>query len=398
MNPSDKLLFGRKRVRSASLKSGLFLLLLQSMTLGTLLIAIPKLILQFSWPLLGLTLGFLLFLVALYLLSQNYTHPRQKEMQYIVFSLGLSLFFYPINYFLSGGILSGVPLLYILGAFATAVLLDSYAMFLAEGLMALSFFALLTVGYLHPSWITRVSNLGNYAYVLIPLTILYVGTIIGLALRMIYRNYRENQHMLEELLSQLEEAAVRDPLSGAYDRGFLMDTINRCIQEIQDGDLSTFSLILFDLDHFKVINDRYGHLAGDDCIRNLADLIRQNLRQDDIIARYGGEEFICVLPGATDITACQRADQIRHAVAEKPLSKLVDRPITISGGVAMYEPGRSARDMISLADRNLYTAKRRGRNRVVWRYGRTGLPAPTTDRNLTNSRNRRSTDSQEKDL
>lgn len=365
-----------KRIRSAQLKAGLFYLFLRTLLPGSIILLIPKLILCFTVYHVVWYAAFFVFLLAMYYFFQRDTQFRARERQYIAFSLMLSLVFLPSAFFVAGGVRSGAPLLYIFGSFAAALLLDGALMVTGLVLNAASFAAVLAVGYRHQDWILHFSDIGNYAYLFIPMTAILVALLLGESLRMIYRNYRENQKMLEELMVQLNDAAVRDPLTGAYDRGFLMDTLNTCIAEIQDGDLDTFSVILLDLDHFKAINDRFGHLAGDDCIRNLTAILRRNLREEDVIARYGGEEFICVLRGADEVTAYRRAEQIREAVAGAPLSPLVSEPVTVSGGITGYREGRSALDYIADADRNLYTAKRRGRNRIVARLGRAALRIP----------------------
>lgn len=365
-----------KRIRSSQLKAGLYYLFLRTLLPGSLILLVPKLILRFSVYHVVWYAAFFVFLLAMYLLFQRDTHFRSREIQYAVFSLVLSLVFLPSAFFVAGGVRSGAPLLYIFGSFAAALLLDGVLMVTGLVLNAASFAAVLAVSYRHPDWVLYFSDIGNYAYLFIPMNAILLAILIGESLRMIYRNYRENQKMLEELMVQLNDAAVRDPLTGAYDRGFLMDSLHTCIAEIRDGDLNTFSLILLDLDHFKAINDRYGHLAGDDCIRNLTAILRHNLRGDDVIARYGGEEFICVLRGADEVTAYRRAEQIREAVAGAPLSPMVPEPVTISGGITGYREGRSALDYIADADRNLYTAKRRGRNRIVAKLGRAALRIP----------------------
>jgi diguanylate cyclase (GGDEF)-like protein len=131
------------------------------------------------------------------------------------------------------------------------------------------------------------------------------------------------------------------------------------------------SLILMDIDYFKQFNDRYGHLAGDDCLKQVAVTLKKTLqRAGDLVARYGGEEFACVLPetgrkGAGDV-AQRIADKIAGLRIPHEGSAVADH-VTLSFGVATIVPerGRECLDLIRMADRSLYSAKQQGRNRVV---------------------------------
>jgi diguanylate cyclase (GGDEF)-like protein len=125
---------------------------------------------------------------------------------------------------------------------------------------------------------------------------------------------------------------------------------------------------MLDLDHFKRINDTYGHLAGDDVLKAFAELVRNCLRKEDLLARYGGEEFVVLLPGAAPAAAAILAERIREEVAARPFDangRLVR--VTVSQGVAS-EGGDtlpSLEAMLGRADEALYSAKNQGRNRVV---------------------------------
>jgi diguanylate cyclase (GGDEF)-like protein len=131
------------------------------------------------------------------------------------------------------------------------------------------------------------------------------------------------------------------------------------------------SLLICDVDHFKRYNDRYGHQAGDECLKTVAGAITQCLRTDDLVARYGGEEFAIVLPHTPHARAVRMAEQVRSTLAaiEVPhAASPVCGYVTMSIGVAWKSPqkqdGPDARALIEDADRNLYLAKHRGRNRV----------------------------------
>jgi diguanylate cyclase (GGDEF)-like protein len=132
-----------------------------------------------------------------------------------------------------------------------------------------------------------------------------------------------------------------------------------------------FSLLICDVDHFKLYNDRYGHQAGDECLRSVAKALGQSFRGDDLVARYGGEEFGVVLPQTDRAQAAHVAERARLAVAAADLPHLaspVCGRVSVSIGVACRtpRPNDAARMLVEEADRNLYLAKHQGRNRVIY--------------------------------
>lgn len=164
----------------------------------------------------------------------------------------------------------------------------------------------------------------------------------------------------------LEERAALDPLTGVANRRRFEDTLRQLLTRAVASS-AAFSLILFDIDHFKRINDSFGHPAGDSVLKMLAGVVLGEVRSDDLLARVGGEEFAVLLPGASANTARTVAERIRAAV-ERGQFAFDGRPIpvTVSLGVATYEIGRgeSGIDLYQRADARLYEAKHAGRNCV----------------------------------
>jgi diguanylate cyclase (GGDEF)-like protein len=121
-----------------------------------------------------------------------------------------------------------------------------------------------------------------------------------------------------------------------------------------------------DLDHFKTVNDRHGHLAGDEVLRVFGALLTSNARASDISCRYGGEEFLLVLPGLTQESAALRAEQLRRAMSATSVNYGGSQiTVTVSFGVATYPThGRTPDELIAAADSALYSAKAQGRNRA----------------------------------
>ena len=175
---------------------------------------------------------------------------------------------------------------------------------------------------------------------------------------------RVYQERLRNEMGHAIELALIDPLTGLYNQRYLMRDLAARLASGRDGALA---LVMIDVDHFKAVNDRWGHPVGDRALRMVADALRGRVRLADSVARYGGEEFAVVMPGASMPDAQTAAERLRAAV--EAMSFVPDGatpyPLTISLGVATREAGGSAEQLIAAADRALYEAKRDGRNRVA---------------------------------
>ncbi len=156
--------------------------------------------------------------------------------------------------------------------------------------------------------------------------------------------------------------AATDALTGIPNRAYfeeLVEMLGRGGRRANDA----LGILMLDLDHFKALNDRHGHLAGDEVLRGIGRVLRLTVRADDVPARYGGEEFVVVLRRATEETAVEIAERIREAVRRLDLSESgIGEPVTVSVGVAVGVA--DARSLVERADAALYRAKRRGRDRV----------------------------------
>lgn len=157
-----------------------------------------------------------------------------------------------------------------------------------------------------------------------------------------------------------------DGLTQVYNKRYFMENLERELSRCQryGRDLS---LIIFDIDHFKHINDSYGHLAGDAVLKQLAELVKANIRREDFLARYGGEEFAIILPEIDHPSAMVMAEKVRKMVEEEKFRfEKITIPVTVSLGVITHEGSLGeALDFIKEADQNMYEAKRAGRNKVV---------------------------------
>jgi two-component system cell cycle response regulator len=174
----------------------------------------------------------------------------------------------------------------------------------------------------------------------------------------------------ESFQRRMYESAMRDGLTDAYNRKYLLDRLENEFAGAQRHK-SPLAFLLFDLDHFKVVNDTHGHLAGDNVLRGVSHAVRGWLRQEDVFARYGGEEFCVLSRGIDEVGGVKLGERIRKGIETTQLfhdGHVI--PVTVSIGVAAMSGSDSgtiqvAQDLIARADEALYAAKRAGRNRVV---------------------------------
>lgn len=173
---------------------------------------------------------------------------------------------------------------------------------------------------------------------------------------------KSNERMLQHAHDAARLAADTDPLTGLLNRRAAMARLEAEMQAAaRDG--TALSLALIDLDHFKAINDRYGHARGDDVLRHFAAAGRLELRGGDILARIGGEEFLVLMPGAGIEEAAEAIERLRHHIGREENRAGLGCAYTMSAGVAEYR-GDAADDLFELADRALYRAKSLGRDRT----------------------------------
>lgn len=197
---------------------------------------------------------------------------------------------------------------------------------------------------------------------------LEIITNLGLAslLIMLFAHIYERSRLLNE--KRLTELATTDALTGLANRVKLAEVFERERAHAQRND-TPLALVFVDIDHFKQINDRFGHEAGDRALEHFANTLSQRLRINDLFCRLGGEEFAVLLPGSSATQAREIAEALRERLAKNPLL-LGDTSLsmTLSAGIAILgSDGLSLDELLQAADRRTYAAKRAGRNRVISR-------------------------------
>ncbi len=185
------------------------------------------------------------------------------------------------------------------------------------------------------------------------------------------------EERLHENYQRSLSLALTDELTGLHNRRYVFAHLNELLGRMTEGGGDT-ALILFDIDHFKRVNDRHGHPAGDGVLRELADRAVRQVRSVDLVGRLGGEEFVVVMPETSLGGAIVVAERLRLAVADEPFilqGKSDTLPITISVGIAMTGEGTDTQDtLLKRADDALYAAKNAGRNRTITFPDQQALP------------------------
>ena len=184
-----------------------------------------------------------------------------------------------------------------------------------------------------------------------------------------YENEAVDSTGIHALIDNMNKSAYSDPLTGLYNRRYIIEKLP---VDLLNATLlaNEFSIIMADIDHFKLVNDNYGHLAGDQALKTVAETLAGCIkRESDWIARYGGEEFLICIPGANLDFALKTAECMRKAIESTPIM-YEDKMLSLTASFGVYSmkttENTSVDDLLKLADEKLYSAKRNGRNRVEW--------------------------------
>lgn len=291
---------------------------------------------------------------------------KNLDIPIYIFALGLNFIVLPMLYFTVGGIQSGIPIYFVIAIVFTILLIDNNV--ISGIIVFLAFvwdFIIIMYDKNHPELAAKFCVMSDNIYLDTFLDFVVVSLCISVIVKLLLINLRKQQEKTDKLLAQMEELAVKDPLTGAYNRRFLIKYLESGIASAKEQNRN-MAIVMFDIDKFKRINDDYGHLVGDEVIKALASTLMTSCRDYDIVSRYGGEEFVLVMPGATEETALVRAEQIRETFSKLKITAEIDRPVTISGGVAEIKQSiKKPEDFIAIADDHLYTAKETGRNKIV---------------------------------
>ncbi|RKY89271.1 diguanylate cyclase response regulator [candidate division KSB1 bacterium] len=189
-----------------------------------------------------------------------------------------------------------------------------------------------------------------------------------LRIKFLQDQLHQRMQELSEARERLQQLAITDGLTGLFNYRYFREQLEHEINRAERHNLDV-SLVMMDIDFFKYYNDRNGHLAGDEVLKHIANILCSNVRKIDIAARYGGEEFALILPETDKNSAVIVAEKIRKLIEDDPIPHEETQPngkLTISMGVSNFpDDSRTAKGLIEIADRRLYNAKQAGRNVVI---------------------------------
>jgi diguanylate cyclase (GGDEF)-like protein len=205
----------------------------------------------------------------------------------------------------------------------------------------------------------------SYVHFAILALVLPWFAVMGGYVNALRRRLSDSNRELKAAFDRIEQIAVRDELTGLFNRRLLAEVMAR--ESSRARRLArTYSVCLCDIDHFKSVNDSFGHAAGDAVLRHFALVAGGNLREVDVLGRYGGEEFLLVLPDTGRVGAAAVAERLRSNVEAAGFPGIpAQRRITVTVGVVTSRPGEDMEDLLARADGALYQGKAAGRNRVV---------------------------------
>lgn len=278
----------------------------------------------------------------------------------IACSAFLNFFMFPALFWVTGGVDCGMVFYFILGLCVATLILNGKIRWIILALALVVDCATLYMGFSHPEWAYTMSFSERQmdtvsSFLIVALFIIAVILILSW-------EYTKEHDVVAAYNQTLKRQVITDPMTTLYNQSFLMTTL----AERRDSDTAPISIAMFDIDNFKMVNDTYGHLRGNQVLCQFAAILKDLSGTTRIATRYGGDEFLVVLPETEANTAVIFAETVRlTAQNNAQLQALSEAGISVSGGVAELQSEMTVEEFIHLADTRLYTAKRSGKNKIV---------------------------------
>ena len=174
----------------------------------------------------------------------------------------------------------------------------------------------------------------------------------------------------KQLLNELHHQAITDEMTGVPNRRYVFEALERSFKEIEQNKKEHFSIVIFDIDHFKNVNDTFGHSAGDEIIKKVSYVASKQITSPNIFGRIGGEEFLAIIYNSSETYISEICEKIRILI-EKEITSVDqnDISVTVSGGASITNESLNISDLVNKADERLYLAKKNGRNRFYLNDG-----------------------------
>lgn len=224
--------------------------------------------------------------------------------------------------------------------------------------------AIITMAQLAPD---RYPPQVAYLYLILLAMCMPILMAVGMQRVKLTQKLNRQKTDLSDALARLKEIAIRDELTGVYNRSHMIERMQHAVdRQLRTGE--QFALVMVDLDHFKRVNDSYGHGVGDDVLRSFATVASALLRKSDILARWGGEEFVAICPHTDEPNAVVGIERLLKEWSQTQVSEQVPQlRVSFSAGIATYQVDETIESALNRADQALYEAKAKGRNCIVCR-------------------------------
>lgn len=277
-------------------------------------------------------------------------------------------------YYVNVGNLAGGTRLSIMMMFFGVLLLGSFRLrtrwfYTISTLTNIGYGCVLYLAFTDPEISKGVTESVELVQILMFIFLTTVFARTGASISALQRNLKDKNAELEANTARIRELAIKDELTQLYNRRHIMDVLREQTQLANSGGYS-FVVGYIDLDHFKPVNDTYGHGIGDIVLKRVAEILQQSVREVDYAGRLGGEEFVVILTRTRLSEALTVTERIRKAIEDADFSDVqAGLKVTASLGATSYVPSESVEDVLSRADGFLYQSKEGGRNRVTWGEG-----------------------------
>jgi len=326
---------------------------------------ILNIILGFSFLVILIPLVIVIVFFVLY-----YQSIKKKQYLGLVYTIIFFLLFviYPMLWIFNGGSNGGIPIIFIFHSVMIALLLGkgkgNYNIFLI--IQFITLIALFMIEYFYPDIIVAYDSV-LVRLIDVGVTVILVSMLIFVLVLMIIKQYNLSLEQLKILHRELIEAneklkiiSITDELTGIYNRRFVMDVLKSEIKIKKER--TSLSIIMIDIDNFKLINDKFGHGKGDQVIKKVAKLLSDNVRSSDTVGRIGGEEFLILLPDLNIEKTRLIAEKLRILIESQKWENKMK--VTISGGVYNNNTDETINDILHKVDLCLYSAKNNGKNNI----------------------------------
>ena len=331
-----------------------------------------------------------IYTIAIIIISKEISNLSKQKANKNYISL-LALFIVTIDFlayftfiYLTGGITSPFIIMLILIIILNSFILDAYYIFIFA-FASIIFLILLMIGeyngiiYHYKSfWEDFIHFDISHNYSLMSATfLLYSSLIITISYISYYinKNIQEQTDKIQEAYKKTFYISITDRLTGLYDQIYFRELLQKEIDRCKENN-EIFSIIFLDVDHFKNYNDLNGHLMGSKTLQEVAEVMRNNFRHDDILCKFGGDEFVVIAKNLDKQSGIKAAERLRKAIIEYNFKNAEYQPegrITISLGVATFpNDGNTVKELLTKADTAMYMAKAMGRNRTIeWKTKKT---------------------------